>query len=97
MPLNYSQRDELRRLVTEKFTKIQPAIAPTAFRIEIHQVYEDDNAVPDVYVVEIEVPTVSTKTLYFTSSGKAVVRTDGGTKELDVLQLQDEILRRHLT
>ncbi len=92
--LSHKQRDEVRRVVSEKLHTIQPPIAPTAFRIELHRIYQDDKVIPDLYVVQLVVPAVSNKSLYYTSSGNAFVRTDEANKELKRLHLQAEILKR---
>jgi hypothetical protein len=91
--LTYAQRDEIRRVVTEKLTKIQPAVAPTAYRIELHQVYDQD-VLSDLYVVEVTVPRVSSTDLYFTSKGDAWVKTDGGKKRLIGPEILEEYRRR---
>lgn len=92
--LNNKQRDEVRRVVTEKLHTIQPPIAVTTFRVNLHPVYQGFQAIPDLFVVQLEIPTVSNRSLYYTSSGKSFVRTDGANKELKGLLLQAEILKR---
>ncbi|HYT42304.1 MAG TPA: DNA methyltransferase [Methylomirabilota bacterium] len=92
--LNYKQRDEVRRVVKEKLLTIQPPITTTAFDVELHQVYQGTEVIPDLYVVQLVVPAVSNRSLYYTSSGKAFVRTDGANKELKGPLLQAEILKR---
>jgi predicted HTH transcriptional regulator len=39
--LSYEQRDELRRVVTDKLNQIRPPISPAAYEINLHDVYED--------------------------------------------------------
>jgi predicted HTH transcriptional regulator len=94
--LNYAQRDEIRRVVTEKLNKIQPPLAPTAYRIEFHQVYDQDNedTVSDLYVVEVVAPRVSSPDIYSTAKGEVFVKTDAGKKKLSVPEIQQEIIRR---
>jgi hypothetical protein len=92
--LNYKQRDKVRLDVHQKLHAIQPPIAITAFRIELHHVYQGVEVIPDLYVVQLVIPTVSNRSLYYTSSGKAFVRVDGANKELKGLLLQAEILKR---
>ncbi|HYT44255.1 MAG TPA: DNA methyltransferase, partial [Methylomirabilota bacterium] len=92
--LNYEQRDRVQRVINDKIHTIQPPIAVTAFRIDLHPVYQGTEIVPDLCVVQLVVPTVSNRTLYYTSSGKAFVRVDAANKELKGLLLQAEILRR---
>ncbi len=95
VPLDSSQRDKLRRLVSEKLSQILPAVAPTAYRIEFHPVYEESgSSAQDRFVVEVIAPQVSASNLYFTGSNEAWVKTDGGKKKLKGPELQDEIIRR---
>jgi len=94
--LDYKDRDEIRRVVTEKLTQIQPPIAPSIFEIPFHQVFDPDSNRPieNFYVVELTVPKMPTKGLYFTGSGDAFVKTDGSKKRLSGLQLQAELTKR---
>jgi CheY-like chemotaxis protein len=97
VPLAFSQRDELRKMVTSKLTQIQPAIAPTAYRMQLHQVYRSAQireAIPDVSVVEVVAPRVEGDALYFTGGNEAFVKTVAGKKKLSGPELQDEISRR---
>jgi len=93
--LNYEQRDKLKRLVLEQLAKIQPAVAPTLYRISIHPVQENNGSVPHRYVVEVTVPRVSSKFLYFTGGGESYVKTDAGKKKLTVSEIHEEIIRRN--
>jgi DNA modification methylase len=92
--LNSAQRDKIRREVTQKLGNIQPAIAPTEFRIELYQVYQEDAPIPDLYMVHVAIPTKHNKGLYYTMSGKTYVRVDGLNKPLSGPQLEAEILKR---
>jgi DNA modification methylase len=91
--LDYAQRDEVKRIVLEKLFNIQPAVAPTAYRLEFHPVHDRD-VIPDLYVVEIVVPRVSTTNLYFTGGNEAFVKTDAGKRKLTGPEIQEEVLRR---
>ena len=94
--LNSSERDEIRRVVTEKLHKIQPAIAPTAYQIKMHKVYDlKKEEVPNLYIIEIAVPPVSSDYLYSIGNGEVYVKTDAGKKKLTALEIQKEILNRH--
>jgi ABC-type transport system involved in cytochrome c biogenesis ATPase subunit len=93
--LNSSGRDEIRRVVTEKFHKIQPAIPPTAYQIKMHKVYDLKKEVPNLYIIEIAVPPVSSDYLYSTGNGEVYIKTDAGKKKLTTLEIQKEILNRH--
>ncbi len=92
--LTLQERDEVRRVVTEKLNAIRPAIDPTSYRVEMHQVYEGSTAVPDLCVVEIIVPRVFDSGPYFTGSNEMFVKTDGGKKKLSGPE-QFDWYRRH--
>lgn len=94
VPLDYRQRDEVRRTVIDKILHIQPAIAPSVFQINFHEVYDGDQPLPDVYIVEIYVPRPQTKLLYFTSDEEVYVKTEAGKKKLSGAEIQAEIIRR---
>jgi SAM-dependent methyltransferase len=92
--LSSIQRDDIRLDVTQKLHTIQPPVAPTEFRIELYQVYQDDKPISDLYVVHLTIPATHNKGLYYTSSGKTYVRVDGLNTELKGPQLEAEILKR---
>jgi DNA modification methylase len=92
--LTYAERDEIRRTVSEHLNGIKPAISPAFYKFELHQVISHTGLVEDLYVVELSIPTVASKDLYFTVKDEAWIKTQGGKKELKGPQLQQEILRR---
>jgi hypothetical protein len=97
--LSIKERDELRKVVTNKLNQIQPPISPTAYQINLHPVYEDETCekvVEDRYIVEIVAPDVLAHDLYSTGSGEVFVRTDSGKRKLNFQEIQDEIRRRHM-
>jgi len=96
--LNQRDRDEVRKVVTEKLHQIQPPIAPTAYRVIMHHVCDrSGKEVPNLYVVEIAIPAVSSDYLYSTGKGEVYLKTDSGKKKLTMLEIQKEVLRRHQT
>jgi serine/threonine protein kinase len=92
--LSYRQRDELRRGILDKVMRIQPAISPSAYRINFHSVYDHDRSLRNQYVVEVVVPRSLTNLLYFTDDGEVYVKTEAGKKRLTGTEIQDEIIRR---
>lgn len=97
--LTSRERDELRRVVTNKLNQILPPISPAAHQITLYQLYEDEtckNVVEDRYIVEIIAPQVFSDDLYSTSSGEVFVRTDSGKRKLSFQEIQDEIRRRQI-
>ena len=86
--------DEVRRVVTEKLTGIKPVIAPTSYRLEFYKILDGGKPVPDLYVVELIVPKVTTRDLYFTNRDEAWVKTDAGKKKLTGPEMQQEIIKR---
>lgn len=92
--LTYAERDEIRRVVSDKLNAIKPAISPAFYRFELHKVFSNTDPIDDRYVVEISIPKLITKDLYFTIKDEAWIKTQGGKRELKGPQLQQEILRR---
>lgn len=90
--LDIADRDEVRRVVTERLIGIRPAIPPSLYKLEIYPVENAPEA--DLYIVELSVPRVATKDLFFTSKDEAWIKTDGGKIQLKGPQLQQEVLRR---
>ncbi|WNG58213.1 ATP-binding protein [Archangium gephyra] len=93
--LTQGMRDELRRVITESLLKIEPPLAPTEYRIDLHAVYEQGGKIQDLFVVEIVVPIATHKYLYSTGNGEVYIKTDAGKKRLRPIELQEEILKRH--
>ena len=91
--LTHNERDNIRRVVTERITGIQPPIAPTSYRIEFHPVEGAPNST-NQFVVELVVPRADPSQLYWTSKSEAYVRTDAGKKKLNVQEIREEILKR---
>lgn len=95
--LSFEERDRLRRGIVEKLMNIQPPIAPSAYRVVLHEVFEDEDSargVSDLFVVEVVVPRVFTNELFFTGGNEAFVKTDAGKRKLTGLEQYDEIRRR---
>ena len=92
--LNFRQRDEVRRAITDQICRIQPALAPSSYQINFHEVHREGQPLPDLFVVEVVVPRTQTNLLYFTGANEVFVKTDAGKKKLSGLELQDEIVRR---
>lgn len=91
---SYRSRDEIRRAVLDKIMRIQPGISPSAYRILFHPVLEDQSPIPDLFVIEVVVPRLLTRFLYFTADGEVYVKTEAGKKRLSGSEIQDEIIRR---
>lgn len=92
--LSDSECDELRRVVTEKLHQITPAIAPTAYRIELHSISDGTKLISDLYIVEVRVPSSRRTLLYATGNQEVYVKTDAGKKKLNTIEIQQELLRR---
>jgi len=93
--LSFGERDEIRRLVTEKLHQIQPPVAPSAYEVKIHPVHDSGGVVPDLFIVEVKIPSSPSDILYGTGKDEVYVKTDAGKKRLTPLEIQKETLRRH--
>jgi len=94
--LDHRQRDEVRKAVINKLSQIEPVIAPSLYRLELHQVKDQARApIQDLYVVELVVPRApQSDYLYGTGKGEVWVKTDSGKKKLNHLEMQEEWLAR---
>ena len=57
-------------------------LLPESYRLEFHPVIDQNAVAPDLYILEITVPRRNHDGLFFTGSGEAWVRTDGGKRKL---------------
>jgi hypothetical protein len=97
--LRAKDRDELRRVVTEKLMQIRPPIAPTAYSISLHPVYADEistEPLVDMFIVEVVAPRSDSILLHATGGNEIWVRTDSGKKKLTPEEIQDETRRREV-
>ncbi|MBJ6362486.1 ATP-binding protein [Paenibacillus sp. MAHUQ-46] len=93
--LNYKQRDELRKRISERLGQIQPSLPPSVYRINVEKVYDTKlSEIADLCIIEISVEPYQNIYLYSTSKGEVYIKTDGGKKKLSSLELQQEILLR---
>lgn len=95
--LDDNQRNNLRKVVDAQLANIQPPVSPSVFRIPLHRVFEDEDsttAIPDLYVIEVEIQESDDDEIYFTGGSEAFIKTDSGKTKLSGLKLQDEILIR---
>lgn len=94
VPLTYTQRDIIRRVVTNSIAQIQPPVSLNAYSIEFHPVQSEVGALEDVYIVEVKIQAPSAKLLYFTSAGESYIKTEAGKKKLSGAEINNEIVRR---
>ena len=93
--LNRQQRDELRRIVTDKLSGIVPPISPNNYSIEMHPIYDSSNEIiNELFIIEIKVKQGKKDELYFTGSSDAYIKTDAGKKKLNAIEISDEIIKR---
>jgi predicted HTH transcriptional regulator len=89
--LDYKQRDELRKCITEKLGKIQPQIPPSVYKIDLLPVFNDDlNIINELYIVEVIIQPYKSEFLYSTGKNEVFIKTDGGKKKLTALEIQQE-------
>jgi hypothetical protein len=95
LTVTYPQRDEIKREVTSKLSKIQPAVSMQEFSLEFYPVQDElGQFIPDLYVFEIDVPRGSPTQLYATENHAVWMKTDAGKVRLTHDQVIAEILRR---
>lgn len=89
-----SDRDDIRKTLSELFLSIKPEITPSSFSIFFHPIYRKNSSVTDLYLLEIVVPPIHSKYLYSTSKGEVYMKTDAGKKKLSIMQVQLELEQR---
>lgn len=95
VPLTAAQRDHLRRIVTEKLGSIAPAIPMSAFNLDIITLGNDDKDGRALCIVLLNVTSPPLRVhLYFTQSGDAFIKTEGGRRKLNGPQIQEETMHR---
>jgi hypothetical protein len=93
--LNTKQRDEIRRLVSEKLHMIEPPVAPTGYEINFFPILDLDKVEQNLFIVEVKIPSSQSELLFSTGKGEVYIKTDAGKKKLSALEIQKEILERH--
>lgn len=81
--LNDQKRDEVRRIVSEKLGSIDPPVSVEDWQLELHQVYNlHGETLEDLWVVELLVPSLQKRDVFYTNSGELFVKTEGGKQKL---------------
>lgn len=81
--LNEEQRDDVRRIVSEKLWAIRPPISDEDWQLEFHQVYDlQGEIIENLRVIELLVPPHEEKEVFYTNSGELFVKTAGGKQKL---------------
>jgi tetratricopeptide (TPR) repeat protein len=98
--LNRSQIDELRKGITDKLRNLEPKIAPSYYKIPIHDVYnEEGKLIKDLYIVQLHTVKVENDDLYRTSEREYwMYKTGGGSiylkKESSCFKLDGEEIKK---
>ncbi|OTW93908.1 hypothetical protein BK702_03735 [Bacillus thuringiensis serovar cameroun] len=94
--LDYKQRDELRKSITDRLSQIQPPIPLSSYQIDIKKVHDSNlNYIEDIYIVEVIIEKNNSNYLFATPKGEVYIKTDGGKQKLSHFQVQEEILFRN--
>ncbi len=93
--LNEEQRDEVRRIVSEKLGAIRPPISIEDWHLKFHNVYDlQSETIEDLWVVELLVSPPQRREVFYTGRGELHVKTEGGKKKLSGPEMT-EFIRRH--
>ena len=93
--LNYQQRDEIRRTVSNKLGQIQPHFPIALFNLDFHSVCDENGEdLEELWIFQADIPSGLPTELYATGSGEVHVKTDGGKQKLNYLQMVAEIAQR---
>jgi hypothetical protein len=93
--LDYRQRDEIRRTVSQKLAQIQPSFPVSLFNLDFYPVRnEQGQEIEDLWIFEANIPGGSQTDLYATGGDEVFVKTDGGKQKLSHTQVIAEVERR---
>ena len=93
--LDERARNKIRTNVSEKLGAIRPPISVEDWQLEFHNVYDlQGEIVEDLWVVELVVPLPRERDVFYTGSGKLIVKTDGGKKILKGPEITEFIRER---
>lgn len=93
--LSYSERDTIRRTVSELFNKIDPHISSEIYEIEFKEIMDAEGIISDLFIVEIKIEKQNSEFLYSTSKNEVYKKTPGGRIKLTSKQIQEEYALRH--
>jgi len=85
--LTYEQRDDLKREFFNSLDTIEPVISKNKIILNFIPIVHHGLVINDLFCIEVNVPVILNKTMYFSKSGKTWIRLDGITKELKGLEL----------
>ncbi len=100
--LNRSNKDEIRKGITDKLRNLEPIIAPSYYNIYIHDVYNiEEKIIEDLYVVQLHTVKVEDDDLYRTSNRDSwMYKTREGSiylkKESSCFKLSGEELNKEI-
>ena len=81
--LDERQRDDVRTQVSAKLPSIQPAISVEDWQLEFHQIHNlHGEIIEDLWVIELLVPPLQRRDIFYTNSGELFVKIEGIKKKL---------------
>lgn len=93
--LTREDRDTIRRKLFERIAQIQPYLSADLVHIEFSEIIDqDEELLPEQYVVEIYVKTVRSEELFATSKNEVYMKTESGKRKLTPHEVQLELKAR---
>ena len=93
--LNKQQKDKVRRVASGKLRSITPPISVEDWDLRFHKVYDlQGDIVEDLWVVELLLQLPRKREVFYTNSGKLLVKGEGVRDELLGPEATEFILRR---
>ena len=92
--LSKTDRDTINKKISERIGQMKPYVSTESIQISFEKVGCNNEIVPDLYVVEISVEPVASNILFSTSKNEVYIKTDGGKRKLDSVEIQQEFQRR---
>lgn len=92
--LSREDKDVINRNISERIGQMTPYVSTDSVQISFEGVAFEDEILQDIYVVEISVESVVSDLLFSTSKNDVYMKTDGGKRKLDSIEIQQELKRR---
>ena len=89
-------RDNIRKKFSERISQIEPYLSQDLVHISFQEIIDDnDEIIPEVYIVEIIIDAIQKIDLFATSKGEVYIKTESGKAKLNPYGVQQELKRRY--
>lgn len=92
--LSRKDKDLIDRQISERIGQMKPYVSTENIHISFEEVGSGGDIVPELYVIEITVESFASDFLFSTGKNEVYIKTEGGKRRLNSLEIQQEFGRR---